>query len=223
MWGSAANAFRPAMTAPASPAPSSYGADFWDARYGTVDFVFGTEPNDFLRSVAEQIPSGPVLCLAEGEGRNAVFLAGCGHAVTAVDLSAAGLAKAQALAAARGVTLTTAVADLSTYGIAPGAWSGIVAIFMHLPPALRRDLLARVAAGLRPGGVFVMEAYTPAQLAFGTGGPKDPALLPTLAQLRAELPQLEFAVGRELERDVIEGSGHTGRAAVVQVVARRPL
>lgn len=211
------------MTAPSSPAPSSYGADFWDARYGTADFVFGTEPNDFLRHIAGEIPSGPVLCLAEGEGRNAVFLAGRGHAVTAVDLSAAGLAKAQALAAARGVTLTTAVADLSTYAIAPGAWSGIVAIFMHLPPALRRDLLARVAAGLKPGGVFVMEAYAPAQLAFGTGGPKDPALLPTLAQLRAELPQLEFAAGLELERDVIEGSGHTGRAAVVQVVARRPL
>lgn len=209
------------MTSPASPAPSSYGADFWDARYGTADFVFGTEPNDFLRSVAAQIPAGPVLCLAEGEGRNAVFLAGRGHAVTAVDLSAAGLAKAQALAAARGVTLTTAVADLSAYAIAPGAWSGIVAIFMHLPPALRRDLLARAAAGLRPGGVFVMEAYTPAQLAFGTGGPKDPALLPTLAQLRAELPDLEFPVGRELERDVIEGSGHTGRAATVQILARR--
>lgn len=210
------------MTSPASPAPSSYGADFWDARYGTADFVFGTEPNDFLRHIAGEIPSGPVLCLAEGEGRNAVFLAGCGHAVTAVDLSAAGLAKAQALAAARGVTLTTAVADLSTYAIAPGAWSGIVAIFMHLPPALRRDLLTRAAAGLRPGGVFAMEAYTPAQLAFGTGGPKDPALLPTLAQLHAELPGLEFTVGRELERDVIEGTGHTGRAAVVQVVARRP-
>lgn len=209
------------MTPPASPAPSSYGADFWDTRYGTTDFVFGTDPNDFLRDVAGQIPSGPVLCLAEGEGRNAVFLAGRGHAVTAVDQSAIGLAKAQALAAARGVTLTTAVADLSTYGIAPGAWSGIVAIFMHLPPALRRDLLARAAAGLQPGGVFVMEAYAPAQLAFGTGGPKDTALLPTLAQLRAELPGLEFVVGREVERDVVEGSGHTGRAAVVQVVARR--
>lgn len=209
------------MTPPIFPAPSSYGADFWDSRYGTADFVFGTEPNDFLRSIAAQIPSGPVLCLAEGEGRNAVFLAGRGHAVTAVDQSAIGLAKAQALAAARGVTLTTAVADLSTYGIAPGAWSGIVAIFMHLPPALRRDLLARAAAGLQLGGVFVLEAYTPAQLAFGTGGPKDTALLPTLAQLRGELPGLEFVVGREVERDVVEGSGHTGRAAVVQVVARR--
>ncbi len=202
---------------------TSYGAEFWDQRYGNADgFVFGTEPNDFLRTVADRIPAGPVLCLAEGEGRNAVFLAQRGHAVTAVDLSAAGLDKARELAAQRGVTLATEVADLSRYTIAPGAWSGIVAIFMHLPPALRRDVLARAAAGLRPGGVFVMEAYTPAQLAFGTGGPKDAALLPTLELLRAELPGLEFVHGAELERDVIEGGGHTGRAAVVQVVARRP-
>lgn len=202
---------------------TSYGAEFWDQRYGNADgFVFGTEPNDFLRTVADRIPAGPVLCLAEGEGRNAVFLAQRGHAVTAVDLSAAGLGKARELAAQRGVTLATEVADLSRYAIKPGAWSGIVAIFMHLPPTLRRDVLARAADGLRPGGVFVMEAYTPAQLAFGTGGPKDAALLPTLALLRAELPGLEFVHAAELERDVIEGGGHTGRAAVVQVVARRP-
>lgn len=205
-----------------TPAPSAFGAPFWDARYGAADgYVFGTEPNDFLRTVAERIPAGPVLCLAEGEGRNAVFLATRGHAVTATDLSATGLAKARALAATRGVPLVTAVADLADYGITPGAWSGIVAIFMHLPPALRRDVLARAAVGLRPGGVFIMEAYTPAQLAFGTGGPKDPALLPTLAQLRAELPGLEFEIGRELEREVHEGGGHTGRSAVVQVLARR--
>lgn len=199
----------------------AYGAEFWDNRYSTPDFVFGTEPNDFLRAIADRIPVGPVLCLAEGEGRNGVFLATRGHAVTATDLSATGLAKARALAAQRGVDLTTEVADLTSYAIAVGAWSGIVAIFMHLPPELRRAVLARAAAGLRPGGVFVMEAYTPAQLAFGTGGPKDPALTPTLAQLRAELPGLEFEIGREIEREVHEGGGHTGRSAVVQVVARR--
>lgn len=200
----------------------AYGAEFWDNRYSTPDFVFGTEPNDFLRAVADRIPAGPVLCLAEGEGRNAVFLATHGHAVTATDLSATGLAKAQTLAAQRGVALTTEAADLAAYPIAPGAWSGIVAIFMHLPPDLRRDVLGRATAGLRPGGVFLLEAYTPAQLAFGTGGPKDPALLPTLELLRTELPGLEFEIGRELERDVHEGGGHTGRSAVVQILARRP-
>ncbi|HVS53879.1 MAG TPA: class I SAM-dependent methyltransferase [Opitutaceae bacterium] len=200
----------------------SLDAAFWNDRYRGADYIYGTTPNDFLVSVAAQIPAGPVLCLAEGEGRNAIFLAGRGHAVTAVDQSAAGLAKADALAHARGVPLTTKVADLADFAIAPHAWAGIVAIFMHLPPALRVSVLARAAAGLRPGGVFAMEAYTPAQLGRDTGGPRDITLLPTLAEIQAELGNLEWLVARELDRDVREGGGHTGVSSVVQVLARRP-
>ncbi|MDQ5979623.1 MAG: hypothetical protein QG602_2598, partial [Verrucomicrobiota bacterium] len=161
----------------------AYNASFWDQRYGHAgeDYVFGTAPNDFLASVADRIPAGPVLCLAEGEGRNAVFLAKRGHAVTALDQSATGLTKARALAEKHGVSLATLVADLADYSILPGAWAGIVAIFMHLPPDLRSRVLTQAAAGLQPGGVFILESYTPAQLAFGTGGPRDVALLPTLA------------------------------------------
>ena len=201
---------------------SSLDTAFWNDRYAGASYLYGTAPNDFLASIATEIPAGPVLCLAEGEGRNAIFLAGRGHAVTAVDQSEAGLAKARALAEARRVPLLTVAADLAEFAIAPQAWAGIVAIFMHLPPALRRDVLARAAAGLRPGGVFIMEAYTPAQLGRGTGGPGDVALLPTLAALQAELGNLEWIIARELERDVREGAGHTGVAAVVQVLARRP-
>lgn len=202
----------------------TYDASFWDKRYGSAaDYVYGTFPNEFLAAVADQIPAGPVLCLAEGEGRNAVHLARRGHAVTAVDQSAVGLAKAAALAKRHGVPLTTQIADLSNYVIPPQAWSGIIVIFMHLPPALRATVLAQAVAGLRPGGVLVLECYTPAQLAFNTGGPREVALLPTLASLRAELPGLEFLHGVELERDIREGDGHTGRGAVVQILARRPV
>jgi len=200
----------------------SLDAAFWNERYRGADYVYGTAPNDFLVSAAAEIPAGPVLCLAEGEGRNAIFLAGRGHAVTAVDQSEAGLAKARALARTRDVPLTTVVGDLADFAIVPRSWCGIVAIFMHLPPALRRAVLARAAAGLRPGGVFIMEAYTPAQLGRGTGGPGDVTLLPSLAELRAELGEMEWLVARELERDVREGACHTGGAAVVQVLARRP-
>jgi SAM-dependent methyltransferase len=199
----------------------SLDSRFWNDRYGGADYFYGTAPNDFLVSVATEIPAGPVLCLAEGEGRNAIFLAGRGHAVTAVDQAEAGVAKMRALAQQRGVPLTTIAADLTDFGVSPGAWSGIVAIFMHLPPALRRTVLARAAAGLRPGGVFIMEAYRPAQLAYSTGGPRDVTLLPTLAELRAELGGLELIIAREPERDVREGGGHTGMSAVVQVLARR--
>lgn len=196
-------------------------ANSWNQRYSQLDFVYGTEPNDFLVEEAGGIPSGPVLCLAEGEGRNAVWLAGRGHSVTAVDQSDVALAKARNLAAARGVVIETVVADLASHPIVPGAWSGIVSFWAHMPAALRRSMHARVVQGLKPGGVFILEAYTPAQLAFGTGGPRSVDLLMTAAQLREELEGLEFEIIRELEREVREGANHTGRAAVVQVVARK--
>lgn len=196
--------------------------DFWNTRYAGDAMVYGSEPNDFVAAVAARIPPGPVLCLAEGEGRNAVWLAARGHAVTAVDQAEVALAKARRLAAKRGVGIATVAADLAAYAIAPGAWAGIVATWLHLPPALRRTVFARAAEGLQPGGCFILEAYTPAQLAFDTGGPRSVDLLPTAAQLRAELAGLEFEILRELERDVVEGTAHTGRAAVVQVLARRP-
>lgn len=195
---------------------------FWDDRYaGASGYVFGTEPNDFLAQMAAHIPSGPVLCLGEGEGRNAVYLAGLGHAVTAVDQSAIGLAKAQKLAASRGVAIATEVVDLENYAIQPNAWSGVVSVFVHLPPVLRRRVYSAIVRALVPGGVFVLESYTPAQLAFNTGGPKDVELLMTLSALREELSGLELLVAHEIERDVMEGGAHTGRAAVVQVLARR--
>jgi len=196
-------------------------ADFWNGRYNVDGYVYGTEPNSFLKEVAPQFPLGPILCLAEGEGRNAVHLASLGHAVTAVDQSVQGMAKARKLAATRGLTISTQVVDLAEFEIVAGAWSGIVATFAHLPPALRRKVHRQVVAGLCPGGLYALEAYTPAQLAFDTGGPKDPAMLMTLVGLRDELPSLEFLIGREIERDVVEGTCHTGRAAVVQVLARR--
>ncbi len=198
-------------------------ASHWNERYAAAGHLYGTEPNGFLAAMAPLIPPGPVLCLAEGEGRNAVHLAARGHRVTAVDQSAVGLAKAQRLASTRGVALETVVADLAGYPLSPGGWAGIISIFAHLPVPLRRKVHAAVANGLKPGGVFILEAYTPAQLAFETGGPKDPALLMRLDDLRAELAGLDLSVAREIERDVVEGSGHRGRAAVVQVIGLKPL
>lgn len=198
-----------------------FGVPFWNLRFSGEEFIYGTDPNEFLEAMAPRIPSGPVLCLAEGEGRNAVYLAGRGHAVTAMDQSPVGLAKARRLAQSRGVEIATATADLADFPIEPGAWSGIVATFVHLPPALRRDVFERAVRGLRPGGVFVLEAYTPAQLAFDTGGPKDASLLMQAAVLREELAGLRFEILQELERDVREGAGHSGRAAVVQVCGVR--
>jgi|GEM_PF-2539860 len=106
----------------------------WDECYAEPGYAYGTAPNDFLAAVVDRIPDGRVLCLAEGEGRNATFLAQWERQVTAVDASAVGMAKAAALAAERGVKLDTVVADLATYELQPGAWDAIVLIFAHLPP-----------------------------------------------------------------------------------------
>lgn len=194
----------------------------WDERFAGDEYAYGKEPNEFVVAAADRIPPGRVLCLAEGEGRNAVYLAGLGHDVTAVDASSVGLAKARRLAAERGVSLTTVLADLTDFTIEPEAWAGIVSIWAHLPRPVRTRLYGQAARGLLPGGVFVLMAYTPAQLAYGTGGPSVPGLLVDLASLREDLPGLEFVIGREFVRDVHEGKLHQGPSAVVQVLARRP-
>ena len=194
----------------------------WDERYATDEYLYGTEANTFLTSVIDRIPPGRVLCLAEGEGRNAVWLAEQGRSVTAVDASPVGLDKARQLAAARGVYIDAVVADLADYPIPADHWDGIVSIFCHIRPDLRLDLHRRSVRGLRPGGVFVLEAYTPAQLHHRTGGPPNEAMLMTLAGLRQELAGLDFVHAVECEREVVEGRLHHGLGAVVQVVAVRP-
>jgi SAM-dependent methyltransferase len=196
-------------------------AAFWDARYSEYELAYGDAPNDFLREQAHRIPRGRVLCLAEGQGRNALHLAALGYDVTAMDQSTAGLARARKLAAERGLALTLVAADLNDFVIEPGAWQGIVATYAHLPPELRARVHRAAAAGLAPGGVFILEAYTPAQLANATGGPRDASLLMTLDALRAELAGLELLVAQEIDRDMIEGQYHRGPAAVVQVVGRK--
>lgn len=193
----------------------------WDERYGTDEYVYGTAPNDFLVEVASMIPDGPVLCIGDGEGRNSVYLAGLGHAVTAVDGSPVGLKKGQALAATRRVSVEAVCARLEDFVFPPEHYAAVVSIFCHLPSALRKLVHGRAAKALRPDGVFVLEAYTPRQLKLRTGGPGDVDLLPTLADLRADFTDLEMVVGRELERDVLEGKLHQGLSAVVQVVAKK--
>jgi len=193
----------------------------WDARYAEPGWTFGTEPNDFLREQGHLLPPGRVLCLADGEGRNGVWLAEQGHDVTSVDLSAVGLEKARRLAAERGVRLATVRADLERFAIEPGAWNGIVSIFAHVSADVRRRVHAAVQPGLAPGGVFLLEAYRPEQIGKGSGGPPDDERMMNLARLGAELGPLEWLLARELDRDILEGHRHRGLSSVVQLVARR--
>lgn len=194
----------------------------WDERYSAADYLYGMEANDLVNDEAHRIPSGRVLCLAEGEGRNAVFLARRGYDVTAVDFSAVALAKGERLARERGVSIALIEADLAGFDLGTDAWSGIVSIFAHTPREVRRRIHAAIPHALHPGGILILEAYRPAQLALGTGGPKDAARMPTLDELRAELAGLELVIARESDREIHEGRAHAGPSATVQIVARRP-
>ena len=192
----------------------------WDERYTSDDFVYGTEPNSFLASNAK-ILTGPVLSLAEGEGRNAVFLASLGLDVLAVDGSEAGLDKANKLASSRDLSIRTEVADLATYEPPENSFGSVVSISAHLPSLIRKRLHRLVERCLKPGGIMLLEAYTLAQLARNTGGPKDPDLLMACRELETEFPNFELILSREIEREVIEGKFHTGLASVVQFIARK--
>lgn len=196
----------------------------WNQRYSEAGFAYGTEPNDFLAATAERYlpPKGEILCLAEGEGRNAVFLARLGFRVTGVDSSAVGLEKARGLAEQHGVDIRTVVADLGDFDLGVERWDGIVSIWCHMPAALRARLHRSAIAALRPGGVLLLEAYTPKQLAFKTGGPLTAELMMTLAAVREELCGLEFLEAEEKLREVHEGKYHHGLSAVLQIVARKP-
>lgn len=193
----------------------------WDTRYAEAGFAYGTAPNDFLRASADAL-SSPVLCVASGEGRNAVWLAEQGLEVHAVDGSKVGVEKTRLLAAERGVVVHATHADLADFDLGVDRWGGIVAIFAHLPPPLRARIHADITRALRPGGALVLEAYTPRQLGRGTGGPPSAPMLFDPPTIRRELAGLRFRRFEEVVRPVVEGRYHTGEAAVLQVIAERP-
>lgn len=195
----------------------------WDERYAAPQFAYGTEPNDFLREARMYLPaSGSILCLGEGEGRNAVWLAKEGFDVSAMDLSPIGLAKARMLAAAAKVPLHTIPADLSDCDLGQNRWDAIVSIWCHLPSHIRQSVHRRVVAALAPGGSFILEAYTPGQIHRNSGGPKSPDMCMSAAALARELDGLRIFASRELTRDVQEGIFHQGPSEVVQLIAVKP-
>jgi len=193
----------------------------WDERYSSEVYVYGTQPNDFLKENFTSIPRGRVLSLAEGEGRNAVFLAKQGYSVSAVDSSLAGIDKGKKLARSNGVEVEFIHADLVEYDFGENQWDGIISIFFPLPSLQRQALYKKVEKGLEKNGVFLLEAYTPEQLKFNTGGGNSVDTMQSKNHVASELAGLNFEHLLELERSVIEGIYHTGTGSVVQAIARK--
>lgn len=192
----------------------------WNERYSAEEYIYGTEPNAFLAEHAGMLV-GPVLSLAEGEGRNAVFLASLSLDVLGVDSSEVGLAKARKLAESRGVTIRTKVVDLAQYEPPANAFGGVVSIFAHLPSSIRARLYPLVERSLKPGGMILLEAYSKEQIKRNTGGPKDVDMLMSCADLERAFPDCEVILLQQMEREVLEGAYHTGVASVVQFLGRK--
>jgi len=194
----------------------------WDERYTGGDFQFGEAPNVFLMEQAHRLRRGMrALAAGDGEGRNGVWLAEQGLDATSVDWSAVGLDKARALAARRGVPLSTEVADLTRWTWPEARFDLIAWIFVHLPPEDRAIATAGALRALAPGGLLVMECFTPAQEGRRSGGPKDPALLWSRALVERHFAGLEVLELLEGAVRLDEGPRHQGLAEVVRAVLRR--
>ncbi len=194
----------------------------WEERYSEKEFAFGTEPNDFLVEVANKITKGDTLVLADGEGRNGVFLASLGHRVVTVDLSPTGVKKSQQLAAERHVEIDAQVGDLEFFDFGIAKWDCIVSIFCHLPFVLRADVHERTKNALRLGGVFVLEAYNKANIGRGVGGPQSTELTLELSELESQFAGFKFSINRTIERNIVEGKYHNGMSSTTQLVAIKP-
>ena len=209
-----------------SQAPSTAFTDAaatWNGRFAGDDYLFGTEPNAWLKAHAGVWPpGGRVLCVADGEGRNSVWLAQQGFVVDAFDIAEVGVAKARRLAQQQGVSVNYRVADCEAYAWPQGTCDGVAAIFIQFAdPAQRRRLFARMVASLKPGGTLVLQGYTPKQLEYGTGGPPHASHLYTPPMLCEDFAALQIVELREYEADLSEGTRHSGRSALIGLVARR--
>lgn len=194
----------------------------WDERFSTQEYVYGKEPNEFVVEATRVIPSGAkVLCIAEGEGRNAVYLASLGYDVTAWDYAPAGLEKTKRLAIEKNVVVHTELRDLANVRWEEEQWDAIVHIFGHFSIEVMNSTLAGIQIALKPGGFYISELYTKEQLQYGTGGPRNVAMLIDPKEMLAEFEGYfvtHFHVG-EVTRE--EGELHTGTAHVVQSIFKK--
>jgi SAM-dependent methyltransferase len=196
----------------------------WNDRYATDDYLFGTAPAAFLVAQAHHLPPGArVLCVADGEGRNSVYLASLGHDVTAFDPAPNALEKARRLASARGVTVRLHEAGIEDWDWRADAFDAVAAIFVQFadPPA-RAELFARIADTIRPGGVLLLHGYAPRQVGYGTGGPPHAENMYTLEMLLEAFAGWEVLHAADQDAEIDEGRGHSGRSALVDFVARKP-
>jgi cyclopropane fatty-acyl-phospholipid synthase-like methyltransferase len=197
--------------------------DHWQQRFSGDDYRFGTAPNAFLKAHAHLLKKGQTaLAIADGEGRNGVFLAEQGLDVLSVDFSPNAQAKARKLAAARGVSMRVEQVDLISWDWPADAFDVVAAIFFQFAgPADRAKIFAGIKKTLKPGGLLLLEGYGPKQLDYKTGGPPQLDHLYTAALLKETFADFAAVEVREYDAEIYEGSGHGGMSALVDLVGRK--
>jgi SAM-dependent methyltransferase len=194
----------------------------WDERFSQHEPVYGEAPNAFLAAQATRFQSGMRLLVpGDGYGRNGIWLAKQGFQVHTVDLSQVGVERAMQAAHAAGVDMTIEQADLATWNWPADHLDGIFSIFLHLPPDVRPKIHASMLRAVKPGGLIILEAFSPAQLHYTSGGPKEIELLYTAEILRHDFAPAGPLLLEEKQTHINEGPMHSGPAAVVQAIFRK--
>lgn len=198
--------------------------DFWNARYAQDGYLFGETPNAFLQSQAARLAPGmTALAIADGEGRNGVWLAERGLTVTTTDIAPLAVDKARALAARRGVAIDARLADLDAWDWPTDAFDVVVGVFIQFsPPAARERVFQAMKVAVRPGGLILLQGYRPEQIAYGAGGPGQVENLYDEALLRAAFGDFDILHLASHDSVLAEGAAHNGPSALIDLVARRP-
>lgn len=202
--------------------------EFWNQRYASEEYIYGTEPNEFFRSRLDQLEPGSILLPADGEGRNGVYAASKGWEVTCFDISEEARKKAERLAASYGVELTYLTGPLESHSFEPESFDVIALIFAHFPVDIRATYHKKFIQLLKPGGHILLQAYSKEQIAFqqhnpASGGPKNIDMLFSTDLLHSDFNGLDIPVLEKKTIQLNEGTHHTGKASVINMVTQKPV
>jgi len=201
---------------------NKFGGEFWNERYSSIEFVYGTKPNIFFKDELDKLKTGNILMLGEGEGRNAVYAAVKGWEVDAVDFSTIAKDKALKLADKNSVNINYELDDLSKYNPKSNYYDSAAIIFLHLNPKIRSEVHSRVVDSLKPGGTLILEVYEKEQLGKDSGGPQNINMLYSKEELEADFADMNII---DLQKRIVilnESQHHSGEAVVLRLIAVKP-
>ena len=201
---------------------NKFGGEFWDEKYSSIEFVYGTEPNTFFKDELDKLKTGNILLLGEGEGRNAVYAAVKGWNVDAVDFSIIAKEKALKLAEENSVNINYEISDLSEYKLKSNYYDAAVIIFLHLNPMIRSNVHSKVVDSLKPGGTLILEVYEKEQLGKSSGGPQNIEMLYSKEELKEDFKLMGINLLERKRIHLNESHHHKGEAVVLRLIAVKP-